>query len=78
MSVQRGLWFADVDCSSYYDLIQFSWLPCEAGWQTASHAPVSILAPSLVAEPSLVLSQHMDNKSEDENLPLPLQPDGAA
>ena len=48
------------------------------GWQTARHAPVSSLAPSLVAEPSLVLSEHVDNQSEDENVPLPLQPDGAA
>lgn len=47
------------------------------GWQTAHHAPVSILTPSLVAEPSLVLSEHVDNQSEDENVPLPLQPDGA-
>ena len=48
------------------------------GWQTARHAPVSSLAPSLVAEPSLVSSERVDNQSEDENVPLPLQPDGAA
>lgn len=27
----------------YYDLIQFPWLPCEVGWQTASHAQYPLL-----------------------------------